>query len=51
MCKLLKNCQRGTGAMVQWLKALTALPEVQGSIPSIHMATHNCLFKTPVQIK
>ena len=31
------------GAMAQWLRALTALPENQGSIPSTHMATQNCL--------
>jgi hypothetical protein len=30
----------GTGEMVQWLRALTALPEVLGTIPSTHMVTH-----------
>ena len=30
----------GAGGMAQWLRALTALPEVLSSIPSNHMA-HN----------
>ena len=29
--------------MVQRLRALAALPENQGSIPSTHMAARNCL--------
>ena len=29
--------------MVQWLRALTALPEVLSSIPSNHMVAHNHL--------
>jgi len=29
--------------MAQWLKALTALPEVLSSIPSKHMVVHNHL--------
>jgi hypothetical protein len=29
--------------MAQWLKALTALPEVVSSIPSNHMVAHNHL--------
>jgi hypothetical protein len=29
--------------MAQWLRALTALPEVLSSIPSNHMVTHNHL--------
>ncbi|CAO2645611.1 hypothetical protein LEMLEM_LOCUS27546 [Lemmus lemmus] len=29
--------------MAQWLRALTALPKDPGSIPSTHMAAHNCL--------
>ena len=33
----------GTGEMAQWLRALTALSEDPGSIPSTHMAAHNCL--------
>jgi hypothetical protein len=31
------------GEMAQWLKALTALPEVLSSIPSNHMVAHNHL--------
>jgi hypothetical protein len=31
------------GEMAQWLKALTALPEVVISIPSNHMVAHNHL--------
>ena len=33
----------GAGEMVQWLTALTALPEDRGSIPRIHMAAKNYL--------
>jgi len=33
----------GARAMAQWLRALTALPEDLGSIPSNDMAAHNCL--------
>ena len=33
----------GAGEMAQWLRALDALPEDPGSIPSTHMAVHNCL--------
>ena len=29
--------------MVPWLRALAALTEDWGSIPSTHMAAHNCL--------
>ena len=29
--------------VAQWLRALTALPKDQSSIPSIHMTAHNCL--------
>ena len=32
------------GEMAQWLRALTAPPEDPGSIPSTHMAAHNCLW-------
>ena len=32
-----------TGAMAQWLRALTALPKVLSSIPSNHMVAHNHL--------
>jgi hypothetical protein len=31
------------GEMTQWLRALTALPEVLNSIPSNHMVAHNHL--------
>jgi hypothetical protein len=31
--------------MAQWLRALTALPEVLSSIPSNHMVAHNHLFQ------
>jgi hypothetical protein len=31
----------GTGEIAQWLRALTALPEVLSSIPSNHMVAHN----------
>jgi hypothetical protein len=31
------------GRMAHWLRALTDLPEDQSSIPSTHMAAHNCL--------
>jgi hypothetical protein len=48
--------------MVQWLRALTALPKVLSSNPSNHVAAHNCLMlssgiqmdiqtKVPVYIK
>jgi hypothetical protein len=30
--------------MVQQLKVLFALPEELGSIPSSHVAVHNCLY-------
>jgi len=33
----------GAGEMVQWLRALTALPEVLSSNPSNHMVAHNHL--------
>jgi hypothetical protein len=35
------NCR--AGEMAQQLRALAALPEVPGSIPSIHMVAHSCL--------
>ena len=38
-----KNLQRGAGEMAQWLRALAALPEVLGSIPSNHMVARNHL--------
>ena len=33
----------GAGEMAQWLRALTALPEVLSSIPSNRMVAHNHL--------
>jgi hypothetical protein len=41
--KIIKILQFGAGEMAQWLRALTALPEVLGSIPSNHMVAHNHL--------
>jgi hypothetical protein len=35
---------RGAGEMAQWLRALTALPEVLSSISSTHMVAHNHLM-------
>jgi hypothetical protein len=40
---LLKYKNLGAGEMAQWLRALTALPEVLSSIPSNHMVAHNHL--------
>jgi hypothetical protein len=34
--------------MAQWLRALTALPEVLSSIPSDHMVAHNHLQWNPM---
>ena len=31
------------GEMAQWLRALTALPDILSSIPSNHMVAHNHL--------
>jgi hypothetical protein len=31
----------GPGETIQWLRALVALPEDPGSIPSAHMVAHN----------
>jgi hypothetical protein len=42
--RLLKSLELGTGEMAQWLRALTALPEVLSSTPSNHMVTHNHLL-------
>ncbi|KAK7798640.1 hypothetical protein U0070_002731 [Myodes glareolus] len=39
----LKKKIPGAGEMAQRLRALTALPEDPGLIPSTHMAAHNCL--------
>jgi hypothetical protein len=34
-------CFDGAGEMIQWLRALTALPEVLSSSPSNHMVAQN----------
>jgi hypothetical protein len=41
--KSFKNYLFGAREMAQWLRALTALPEVLSSIPSNHMVAHNHL--------
>jgi hypothetical protein len=38
-----ESLKKGSGDMAQWLRALTALPEVLSSIPSNHMVAHNHL--------
>jgi len=38
-----KCTKKQAGEMAQQLRALVALPEDQGSIPSTHRAAHNCL--------
>jgi hypothetical protein len=38
-----KNPAMGAEEMTQQLKALNVLPEAPGSVPSTHMAVHNCL--------
>jgi hypothetical protein len=38
-----KDMDGGAEEMAQWLRQLTALPEDLGSMPSIHVAAHNCL--------
>jgi len=45
---VLKNIDCWAGEMAQWLKALTALPEVLSSIPSNHMVAHNHLYGEPM---
>ena len=35
--------RRGGENTVEWLRALTVLPEDPSSIPCIHMAAYNCL--------
>jgi len=40
---LFKKKYLGAGEMTQWLRALTALPEVLSSIPSNHVVTHDHL--------
>jgi hypothetical protein len=41
--KVKENHMCGTGEMAQWLRALTAFPEVLSSIPSNHKVVHNHL--------
>lgn len=43
MEKYIKMVHEGAGQMAQKLNALTALPEVSGSIPSTHVAAYNHL--------
>ena len=38
---LLEKGADGVGEVAQWLRALAALPEDPGSIPSTHMTAHN----------
>ena len=38
-----QGSRNGAGEMAQCLRSLTALPEDQGPIPSIHMAAQNCV--------
>jgi hypothetical protein len=33
--------------MVNWLRALFAFGEESGSVPSTHIAAHNCLIPAP----
>jgi len=40
---IIKKEDAGAGEMAQWLRALTALPEVLSSVPSNHMVAHNHL--------
>jgi hypothetical protein len=40
----------GAGEMAQWLRALTALPEVLSSNSSNHMVAHNHLYSYNVLI-
>jgi hypothetical protein len=35
-----KNWMPGAGEMVQWLRALTALPKILSSNPNNHMVAH-----------
>jgi hypothetical protein len=39
----IRSYSHQAGEMAQWLRALTALPEVLSSIPSIHMVAHSHL--------
>jgi hypothetical protein len=38
-----QKISKRAGEVAQRLRALAALPEDPGSIPSIHIAAHNCL--------
>jgi len=38
-----RKSRKGAGEMAQWLRALTALPEILSSIPSNHMVGHSHL--------
>ena len=40
---IMNRAFEGTGEMAQWLRELAALLECLGSVPSNHMAAHNCL--------
>jgi hypothetical protein len=40
--------EKWAGEMAQWLRALTALPEILSSISSNHMVTHNHLSWNPM---
>ena len=39
----LRKLVSGAGEVAQQLRALASLPEDPGSVPSTHMAAHNCL--------
>ena len=41
--KIYSQKKRRDGEMTPWLRVLADLPEDRGSIPSAHMAAHNCL--------
>jgi len=43
-----QNDTKWAGKMAQWLRALTALPEVLSSNPSNHMVAHNHLYSSGV---
>jgi hypothetical protein len=42
-CDMLNKWLLRAGEMVQWVRALTALPKVLSSVPSNHMVAHNHL--------
>ena len=42
-CVMINKAGTGDGEMAQQLRALSALLENPDSIPSAHMAAHNCL--------